>query len=87
MLAIARATDKEGFGICENPKCRARVPKLYVDHVTPIGKIDAGFIERLWCPSKKLQAWCRRCHAKKTREEAKARAEEEKKTKWEKEIK
>lgn len=74
-LCIARATDKEGFGHCENPKCRAKVPKLYADHIKPVGAFNpATFITRMFRPSKYLQALCRKCHAVKTREENKARA-------------
>lgn len=73
-LCIARATDKEGFGRCENPKCPQkgkRVPKIYADHIARVGSFDSGFIDRMFRPSKELQALCKRCHDKKTREEQK----------------
>jgi hypothetical protein len=67
-LCIARATDKKGFGHCE--KCKAKVPKLFADHIKPVGTFDARtFIEKMFLPSKKLQALCKRCHDSKTREE------------------
>lgn len=68
-LCIARATDKNGFGRCE--LCRKRVPKLFADHIRPVGLVDAGFIDRMWCSSKFLQALCKKCHDKKTRQERK----------------
>lgn len=71
-LCIARATDKKGFGWCE--ECKARVPKLFADHITPIGVIDREFrLTQMFRPSKFLQALCGKCHGRKTREEKKAR--------------
>lgn len=66
-LCIARATGKDGFPKCE--QCKKKVPKVYPDHITPVGEVDSGFIERLFTPSKNLQAICKKCHDKKTREE------------------
>jgi hypothetical protein len=67
-LCIARATDKDGFGHCE--KCKTKVPKLYADHIKPVGAFDARtFILRMFRPSLDLQALCKRCHDKKTRED------------------
>lgn len=66
-LCILRANGPDGFPICE--ACKLKVPKIYPDHISPVGDVDAGFIERLFCPSKDLQALCRSCHAKKTRME------------------
>lgn len=75
-LCIARATGKDGFARCENPECSKkgkRVPKVYADHIEPVGEVGApGYLERLFCPSKDLQALCRPCHDKKTRAERKA---------------
>ncbi len=72
-LCIARATDAEGFGHCEH--CQARVPKLFADHKQVMGDLLApDYIKRMWCPSTKLQALCKRCHDKKTREEKKEQA-------------
>lgn len=68
-LCIARATGKDGFPICE--KCTTKVPKVYPDHIIPVGSMVSGhdvqYIERMFTPSKNLQALCRKCHAKKTR--------------------
>jgi len=48
-LCIARATREDGFAVCE--KCKTTVPKVYADHITACGKVDGGFIERMWCSS------------------------------------
>lgn len=67
-LCIARATDADGFGHCE--RCRTKVAKLFADHKEVMGDIRApDYLERMWCPSKKLQALCKKCHDKKTKEE------------------
>jgi hypothetical protein len=67
-LCIARATDKKGFGHCE--QCRAKVPKLFADHIEVMGDLLApDYIKRMWCPSKELQALCKGCHNKKTNQE------------------
>ena len=73
-LATARATKKDGFAYCEAKDCPAKgkkVPKVYIDHIEAVGDVDAGFIKRLFCESKKLQALCKSCHTKKTNEERK----------------
>lgn len=72
-LCIQRATDKQGFGRCEEPKCKKRVPKVYADHIRAVGEVDAGIISRMFVPSQWLQALCRSCHAKKTRADKVAR--------------
>lgn len=66
-VCIARATDKRGFFWCE--ECKLNVPKVYPDHIEAVGDVDAGFIARLFCSSNKLQALCKKCHARKTRQE------------------
>jgi len=66
-LAIARAIGKDGFPRCDG--CRKKVPKTYVDHLVNVGKVDGGFIKRMFVPSSGLQNLCKRCHDKKTREE------------------
>lgn len=66
-LCIARCTDKDGFAKCE--QCKQRCPKIFVDHIERVGDVDAGFISRLFCPSKDLQGLCKRCHQDKTNEE------------------
>jgi 5-methylcytosine-specific restriction endonuclease McrA len=71
-LVKARCKGKDGFFYCE--KCKERTPVLQVDHLVPAGSInDEGFILRLFCPSSQLQGLCKKCHAPKTRKEAKAR--------------
>ncbi len=69
-LCIARATGKDGFARCEG--CKKKVPKVYPDHIKRVGALDEGFIKRMFVASKFLQALCRKCHNKKTREENKA---------------
>lgn len=69
-ICIERATGKDGFARCES--CKKRAPKIYVDHIRAVGKVDAGYFKRLFCPSSGLQALCKDCHADKTREERKA---------------
>lgn len=72
-VCIARATDKNGFGKCE--LCKRRVPKLFADHIEPCGDVlSDGFIARMFRASKFLQALCKRCHDRKTREERKEQA-------------
>lgn len=68
-LCLKRATDKKGFGRCE--LCKKKVPKLYADHIIPVGAIDEGYFKRLFCPSNELQALCAKCHTKKTNQERK----------------
>jgi len=71
-LCVARCTDKAGFTFCE--KCRARTPKLKVDHIEPCGPVDSdGFLQRLLCPSIKLQGLCKECHDLKTAGENEAK--------------
>ena len=71
-LCIKRATGKDGFMRCE--QCTKKVPKIHVDHIVAVGKVDGGFIKRLFCPSKHLQALCDRCHRAKTKQEREALA-------------
>jgi len=66
-LCIKRATHEDGFPRCE--ACKAKVPKIFVDHIETVGDLDAGFLSRLWCASSGLQALCGKCHGKKTSEE------------------
>lgn len=66
--AVKRCTDKSGFTRCQ--KCKARTPKLKIDHITPAGPVDSdGFIVRLFCPSTGLQGLCPDCHQLKTNRE------------------
>jgi hypothetical protein len=64
-LCVTRSTHKDGFPRCE--KCKGKVPKIYVDHIEPVGDLDDGFIPRLWCSSDRLQALCKKCHDEKTK--------------------
>jgi len=73
-LCVKRATRDDDFAVCE--KCYAVVPKVFPDHIKAVGALDSGFIERMFCPSAELQALCKKCHAKKTREDAKLLKEE-----------
>lgn len=68
-LAKARAIGEDGFCYCE--KCKDKVPKVYIDHIENVGDVDEGFIKRLFVPSHKLQALCKKCHDAKTKEERK----------------
>lgn len=72
-LCIARATQKDGFAVCE--LCKKKAPRVYADHRLPVGEFGPGFIERMFVPSSALDALCKQCHDRKTRGEAKARAE------------
>lgn len=69
-LAKARAIDKDGFPVCE--KCKRRVPKVQVDHMSPVGEVGGPYyIQKLFVPSKRLQCLCKRCHDPKTAGERK----------------
>jgi hypothetical protein len=68
-LCIERATQADGFVHCN--KCKKKVPKIFVDHIVPVGDLDGGYFERLYCSSKGLQALCKPCHDSKTRSERK----------------
>lgn len=81
-ICVARATDSEGFVYCENSKCKSKgkpVPKIFVDHIKPVGAVDKGYLERLFCPSSGLQALCKKCHSIKTEQEAAQRAAKKRK--------
>lgn len=73
-LVRKRCLRPDGFSDCE--MCFVICPKVFVDHVRPCGKLDAGFIARCFVPSKKLQGLCDKCHRIKTKEELKARGNE-----------
>lgn len=68
-LAKERCKDENGFFVCE--LCSMVTPTIHIDHIVPVGNVDAGFIERLYCPSSGLQSLCARCHNDKTKEERK----------------
>lgn len=66
-ICVERAIGKDGFPRCE--QCRKKVPKVFPDHIEKVGDVDAGFIFRLFVPSNRLQALCKKCHDAKTRHE------------------
>lgn len=70
--------DASGFSTCEG--CKAVCAKVLVDHITPVGEVDGGFIARLFCSSKQLQGLCKRCHDAKTKAERAAQRAKLKKT-------
>ena len=62
----------DGFPRCENKKCPQKgkpVPKIFVDHIKRVGSLDTkdNPILRMFIPSKKLQALCKKCHDVKTK--------------------
>lgn len=62
--ALARATDAEGFTVCE--QCKRRAPKVHVDHIVKCAEPDAEFLARLFIEPAHLQVLCLRCHGDKT---------------------
>ncbi len=73
-LAIKRATNEEGFIVCENDECGLVTPKANVDHIIPCGNImKPGYMKRLNCPSSGLQVLCPKCHRAKTKVERDAK--------------
>ena len=68
-LCIQRATGPDGFPVCE--ECKQTVPKVFPDHKIAVGVLDGGFIDRMFVPSSELQALCKTCHGRKTRQDNK----------------
>lgn len=72
-LVKARCKGEGGFDYCENKDCETYgkpVPKVFVDHIEPAGSpIAPGYIGKMFCPSSGLQGLCKKCHAKKTKED------------------
>lgn len=66
-LCVKRATNSDGFFCCE--KCNKIVPKIFIDHIIPLGSLEGDFLARLFCPSTMLQALCKQCHNTKTKGE------------------
>lgn len=72
-VAIKRAeviAAGEVYYACE--QCENVVPRIKVDHITPVGDLKDGFIERLFCTSEHLQSICNKCHKEKTKAERQA---------------
>lgn len=60
-LAVKKCTGPDGFPRC--PKCGLKVPKVQIDHITPVGPIESeGAILRMFCPSVGLRGLCPDCH-------------------------
>lgn len=70
-ICLERAIGSDGFPRCE--KCKKKSPKVFADHIIPVGVLDEGYLTRLFCPSHYLQALCQKCHSKKTKEENRAK--------------
>jgi hypothetical protein len=64
-ITTARCVGRGGFSHCE--KCGKRAPKVYIDHIVPVGDLLHGGIERLFVASSGLQGLCKPCHAVKTK--------------------
>ena len=67
---------EDGFPRCENlacPSAGAAVPKVFVDHIDPVGEVGGpSYIQRMFIPSVRLQALCKKCHDAKTKAERRA---------------
>ncbi len=70
-LVVKRCTREDGFEYCE--RCGKQTPGVKIDHKIPVGLVDDGFIERMFCPSSGLQGWCKACHNEKTKLERKSK--------------
>ncbi len=68
-LCLERAIGPDGFSICE--QCKTKAPKVYPDHIKPIGEVDTLIIERMFIPSTQMQALCKKCHGEKTKRDNK----------------
>lgn len=66
-LVVKRCTGGDGYTYCE--LCHERTPQIKIDHITPCGEVDGGYIRRLFCASKYLQGLCKKCHDLKTKQE------------------
>lgn len=70
-LVVKRCKLPKGYAKCEG--CDQVVPKVYVDHIEPVGVFGYGFIERLFVPSHRMNGLCDECHKAKTKAETKDR--------------
>lgn len=67
---VTRCSIGADFYRCE--KCKAKVPRIQVDHIIPRGDLfSPGYLERTFCPSTELQGLCKKCHRPKTRRDNK----------------
>ncbi len=81
-LAIARATDAQGYVRCE--QCKKRTPKHHVDHPTPVGEVGGPrYIQKMFIPSHKLKVLCPPCHKPKTKKERQKKKPKAKTPKYE----
>jgi 5-methylcytosine-specific restriction endonuclease McrA len=68
-LVKQRCIKEDGLFHCE--QCGNVTRELKIDHINKVGDVDAGFLNRLFCPSNQLQGLCKKCHDAKTKEERK----------------
>lgn len=67
-IVKARCVGEKGYSFCE--KCKLQAPKIFVDHIEPIGAMEEpGYFERLMISSEGLQGLCKECHAPKTKKD------------------
>jgi hypothetical protein len=64
-LVTKRCDLGEGYSRCE--KCKKKCPKIFIDHIEPVGTFDKNYIDRLFVPSKRMQGLCVNCHKSKTK--------------------
>jgi hypothetical protein len=64
-LVVKRCLINGGYSRCE--KCKKKCPKVFVDHIDPIGAPNRNLIWRMFVPSYKLQGLCANCHKEKTK--------------------
>lgn len=76
-LVVDRCTGADGFSYCEG--CFSKCPKVSVDHITPVGEVDDGFLKRMFVSSDRLQGLCRECHREKTNQQRGSARKEKKK--------
>lgn len=64
-LVAKRCDIGGGYSKCEG--CKKKCPKIFVDHIMPLGTFDLGYIYRLFVSSKEMQGLCAPCHKAKTK--------------------
>ncbi len=65
--AKQRCMNEDKFFVCE--QCKQITPTIQIHHLTTVGDLDEGFLERLFCPSDKLLCLCPKCHRAETKKE------------------